>query len=109
MNCIVIINNDADQLKREEKSLGLKYKDIDIIGFTDPFMAVKYIINNSVSRVYVEVRLKPVTGFDLIKVLRKNIPCIEIYLIAEGDEFKEDAVRASANGYIMRENLLSDI
>lgn len=109
MKCIVIINNDAEQLKREKRSIGLRYKGVEVMGVSDPFMAVKFILNNNVSRVYVEVKLKPVSGFDLLKVLRKNTPLVEVYLVAEGNEFKEDAMRASANGYIMRGKLLLDM
>lgn len=109
MKCIVIVNNDAEQLKKEKKFFQLKYKDAEIVLFTDPFMAVKFILNNNVDRIYSEVILKPVSGFILLKVLRKNIPDVQVYLISDGNGFREDAMRASANGYVMREEMLSDI
>ena len=106
MKYVVIVNNDVDQLKIEKQFIKNKHIEAEILVFTDPFMAAKYICNNKVVRVYVDVDLKPVNGFEFLKVLRKNTLNVEVYLIADTNIYKEDALRESADGYIVRKDIL---
>lgn len=61
--------------------------------------------------VIVDVSLKHESGLDLIKVLRRDYPSVSMLAMSQHDEaiFAERALRAGANGYLMKQEATSNI
>lgn len=61
--------------------------------------------------VIVDVSLKQESGLDLIRVLRRNFPRVALLAMSQHDEliFAEHALRAGANGYLMKQEATSNI
>lgn len=61
--------------------------------------------------VIVDVALKQESGLDLIKALRRSYPLVALLAMSQHDEmiFAEHALRAGANGYLMKQEATSSI
>ena len=61
--------------------------------------------------VIVDVALKQESGLDLIKALRRSYPLVAILAMSQHEEmiFAEHALRAGANGYLMKQEATSSI
>lgn len=61
--------------------------------------------------VIVDISLRQESGLDLIKVLRRNHPDVCLLAMSQHDEsiFAERALRAGANGYLMKQEATSHI
>ena len=61
--------------------------------------------------VIVDISLKQESGLELIKMLRRNSPRVALLAMSQYDEvvFAERALRAGANGYLMKQEVTSNI
>ena len=61
--------------------------------------------------VIVDISLKQESGLELIKTLRRNSPSVALLAMSQHDEvvFAEHALRAGANGYLMKQEATSNI
>ena len=61
--------------------------------------------------VIVDVALKQESGLDLIKALRRSYPLVALLAMSQHEEmiFAEHALRAGANGYLMKQEATSSI
>jgi len=61
--------------------------------------------------VIVDISLKQESGLELIKMLRRSCPHIALLAMSQHDElvFAEHALRAGANGYLMKQEATSNI
>ena len=61
--------------------------------------------------VIVDISLKQESGLNLIKTLRRNYPLVALLAMSQHDEmiFAERALRAGANGYLMKQEATSNI
>ena len=61
--------------------------------------------------VIVDVSLKHESGLDLVKTLRCSYPLVALLVMSQHDEaiFAEHALRAGANGYLMKQEATSNI
>ena len=61
--------------------------------------------------VIVDVALKQESGLDLIKALRRSYPLVALLAMSQHEEmiFAEHALRAGANGYLMKQEATSNI
>jgi DNA-binding NarL/FixJ family response regulator len=61
--------------------------------------------------VIVDISLRQESGLDLIKALRRNHPQLALLAMSQHDEaiFAEQALRAGANGYLMKQEATSHI
>ncbi|MEG0878785.1 MAG: response regulator [Oscillospiraceae bacterium] len=74
----------------------------EIQPFTDPLLSAKYICNNPVDMVFVADDMRPVNGFRLMQVLRKNIPMLAVVMLSDSEQNRVDAIHAGVNDYLLK-------
>jgi two-component SAPR family response regulator len=65
-------------------------------------LSAKYIWHHPVDIVFAEERMRPVSGIDLLRVIRKEKPDMPVVIIAEDDCMQQQAVELIADGYWKR-------
>lgn len=101
MNFVVVDNNksDSDLLA---KALTAAMPECQVQPFTDPLLSAKYICNNPVDMVFLADSMRPVNGFGLLQVLRKNIPELTVIMLSDSDLNKVDAIHAGVDDYLLK-------
>lgn len=101
MNFVVVDNSKID-LGLLAKAIAVAVPECQVQLFTDPLLAAKYICNNLVDMVFLADAMRPVNGFRLLQVLRKNIPQLAIVMLSDSDANKVDAIHAGVNEYLLK-------
>ncbi|MEF9916003.1 MAG: response regulator [Lachnospiraceae bacterium] len=101
MNFVVVDNNKND-LELVAKAIRKAVSECQIQPFTDPLLSAKYICNNPVDMVFLADTMRPVNGFRLLQVLRKNVPKLAVVMLLNDEKHKMDAVHAGADGYLLK-------
>lgn len=101
MNFVVVDNNKSD-LDLLAKAIMAAMPKCQIQRFTDPLLSAKYICNNPVDIVFLADCMRPVNGFRLLQVLRKNIPKLTVIMLSDSDLNKEIAIHAGADDYLLK-------
>ncbi|MEG0830573.1 MAG: response regulator [Anaerovoracaceae bacterium] len=101
MNFVVVDNNKSD-LELLAKALRKSVPECEIQPFTDPLLSAKYICNNPVDAVFLADTMRPVNGFRLMQVLRKNIPELAVVMLSNYEQNRMDAVRAGFDNYLLK-------
>lgn len=97
----MLIDPNAEQAA-ETKSY-LKESGDKIIVFCDPMEAVKYGYNHEVDVVYTEVDMPRMSGFDMIRLLRKRYTDIKVYFVTgSGTRYLKLAKQAELTGYYIK-------
>ena len=78
---------------------------------SDAQEALAAIANCAPSLAIIDISLKKESGLDLIKTLRRAYPRLALLAMSQHDEsiFAERALRAGANGYLMKQEATQDI
>ena len=69
------------------------------------------VLNNKVDAVLLDEEVDKANGLDFVKMLRKQKTTVPVFIIAEAEDFREEAMDAGADGYFVlpgSEELLSD-
>lgn len=93
MNFVVVDNNKSD-LDLLADAITAAIPECQVQLFTDPLLSAKYICNNSVDMVFLADAMRPVNGFRLMQVLRKNIPKLVVAMLSSNEVNRVDAIRA---------------
>ncbi|MEG1351439.1 MAG: response regulator [Oscillospiraceae bacterium] len=101
MNFVVVDNNKND-LELLATAIRKAMPDCRIQPFTDPLLSAKYICNNPVDMVFLADVMRPVSGFRLMQVLRKNVPRLAIVMLSDSDLNRVDAIHAGADDYLLK-------
>ncbi|MEG0377951.1 MAG: response regulator [Angelakisella sp.] len=101
MNFVVVDNNKID-LELLAKTIRKAVPECQIKPFTDPLLSAKYICNNPVDMVFLADAMRPVNGFRLIQVLRKNVPKLAIVMLSNDEQNRVDAVHAGVDDYLLK-------
>lgn len=101
MNFVVVDNNETDLALLTDIIYSAVPK-CKILPFTDPLLSAKYICNNEVNAVFLADTMRPVNGFRLLKVLRKNIPKLAVIMISTSDANRVDAIQAGVDDYLIK-------
>lgn len=99
---IVVVDNDPNDLSQLTDALAALCPNSQIQAFTDPLLSAKYICNHFVDMVFLTDAMRPVNGFKLMRVLRKNIPKLEIVMLSSGEEGRRDAMQAGFDDYLIK-------
>ena len=72
--------------------------------FRDPLFALQYAYDNQrqVDILYTVAQMQRLSGFDLARQMSKTSPELRVCLLWDNDEFREDAQRLGADGYIIK-------
>lgn len=98
----VVVDNDQKDLDLLAQTLAEAVPNCRIQPFTDPLLSAKYICNNQVSMVFIADNMRPVNGFRLLQVLRKNVPALSIVMLSDSNVNRTDAIRAGINNYLIK-------
>ncbi|MEG1945411.1 MAG: response regulator [Oscillospiraceae bacterium] len=101
MNFAVVDNNKND-LELLAKTIRNAMPDCRIQLFSDPLLSAKYICNNPVDIVFLTDSMRPVNGFRLLQVLKKNVPRLAVVMLSDSDLNRVDAIRAGADDYLLK-------
>lgn len=101
MNFVVVDNNKND-LEVVSKAITTAMPECQVQLFTDPLLSAKYICNNPVDMVFLTDSMRPVNGFRLLQVLRKNIPKLAVIMLSDSDRNRIDAMNAEVTEYLLK-------
>lgn len=101
MNFVVVDNNKGD-LESLSQMLIEAMPECQIQSFTDPLLSAKYICNNHVDIVFLTDSMRPVNGFRLLQVLRKNIPKLAVVMLSADEKNRIDAFQAGVTDYLLK-------
>ncbi|MEG1781187.1 MAG: response regulator [Clostridium sp.] len=101
MNFVVVDNNEND-LELLVKTIRKEIPECQIQSFTDPLLSAKYICNNPVDMVFLTDTMRPVNGFRLMQVLRKNVPKLAVVMLSDDEHNRLDAVHAGVDDYLLK-------
>ncbi|MDR3237615.1 MAG: response regulator transcription factor [Spirochaetia bacterium] len=101
----IILVEDHPIFRRGLAQLINSTEDLQVCGETDDFMgAVNIIKETNPDLVIIDITLKNGNGIELIKDIKAQYPKIKIIVLSMHDEkvYAERALRAGANGYMMK-------
>lgn len=101
MNFVVVDNNKSD-LDLLADTITAAMPNCQVERFTDPLLSAKYICNNPVDMVFVADAMHPVNGFQLLQVLRKNIPKLAVVMLSSSELNRIDAIQAGVDDYVVK-------
>ena len=93
--------NKAD-LKALIKYLRLAYPDCEVVMFTDPLDAAKYIRDNPIDVLFTEAAMLGMTGFGLQEAAQTAQPAVLTVFVTATDAYAGKALRARAAGYVIK-------
>lgn len=94
----IVVDPDAAQLIQTKDCL--EKDGVTAVAFCDPMAAVQYGYNHEVDAVYTEVDMPRISGFDLVRLLRKRHMDIKTYFVTGGGtQYLELANQAGLTGY----------
>ena len=99
---IIVVDPDLAEQKKLIELLCQLYGPLNVRGFADPLLAVKYGANNHIDALYAVTGMKRLSGFELGKLLRDLQPKIQLNFIADDEREREDAMRIMADSCILR-------
>lgn len=80
-----------------------KLEIIEVIGSTSiPEEGVQQIINKRPDLVFVDVEMPRMSGFDVVKAIRKENPSIEIVFVTAYDQYAIKAIKEKAFDYLLK-------
>lgn len=77
------------------------YPEDIVVPIDDGMSAVQFVFHNPVDMVYTELQGRPLTGFDVGRMVRKERPNVAVCLIADTADYVSDALRQGCNGYYL--------
>lgn len=99
---ILIVDNHHDDLNQTMKCLQSIFPDAYLIPCDDSMDAVRYGYNHKVDVVYTEVVMTHITGFDVVRLLRKTNPNILVYYLSNTKQHLQLSIKNKGNGYYLK-------
>ncbi len=102
MKKILIIDDDKLILKSIEKQL--KNKNYSLKFINDPIIALDDIINNKYDLILCDIRMKTISGLDLLKKVKINYPEIPVIILTGfvDDKLMEEAKKMGCNDFLIK-------
>lgn len=98
---IVLVSNNLTQLDELEKTVHEAFPNSEVVGFSNPFLSAEYVAQNSVELALIAAELRPPSGMQLLKVLRRSKPQLPAILFADTEQYRIAAKDAGADGYFV--------
>jgi DNA-binding NarL/FixJ family response regulator len=108
----VFIVDDHPLLRQGLTLLINQQQDLEVCGWAeDAEAALRAIANNRPGMMIVDISLNGTDGLDLLKTIRSFDGALPVLILSMHDEgvYAERALRAGANGYIMKQQATEDV
>ena len=100
---VIAVDPDPDDLVRLSESIRrIMPPGTSVECFRDPLFAHQYACLNPVDALYALAEMKHMTGFEIARFLRGKYPQLLVYLLWHNDDYRRDAQRLGADGYIVK-------
>lgn len=95
--CIMAVDAQPETLADLREKLHAAFPKDTIASFADPLEALKYAERNKIDLLFTDVRLRPIDGYELVKVLRQK-QSFYAYIISGTRECPDDLRWMNVNG-----------
>ena len=101
---IMIVENNAEDMKKLQSFVAKCYADSNIIAFTNSSDALDFIRSGefSVDLCFTEVVMPGISGFKLVTELREHNKYSKAVFVADTAEYAVDAWKYNVNDYILK-------
>lgn len=99
---IIIIDDDSLILRSIEKQLNKENFEIELIN--DPLAGLKRLENEKYSLLICDIRMKPITGLELLKIIKSTQPDIPVIIMTGfiDDGIMEKAKEIGYDDYLIK-------
>lgn len=97
---IIIVSNHNAALEGLEKVIKETYPEWKVVRFTDSFYFVQYVEKNTADLALVAAWLRPLTGIDILKIMKRINQDLPTVVFADTEEYRAEAKYAGAYDYI---------
>ena len=95
-------DNNTETLANLSEAVHLAFPDAQVLPFQDELLAGQYISNNPVDFLFARVDNRRMSGFDILRFVRRVDNAPNTVLVADSQELRDDAIRADAFGFLPR-------
>lgn len=99
---ILVVDNKPGELNHTVNCLKSLYPQALLIPFEDAMDAVRYGYNHPVDVLYTEVTMRHITGFDVVRLLRKKHPEVRAFFISDSEEYLKLSIQNGGKGYYLK-------
>ncbi len=97
----IIVDDEKKALINLEKKVKQLYPDFEHLGsFSNPVKALKFINDNEIDLVFLDIEMPNLSGFDLLS--KTDNPDFEIIFVTAYNQYAIDAIKHAAIGYIVK-------
>lgn len=106
---IAAVDPSKKDLKLLVKYLRLVFAGCEVVMFTDPEDAARYIQDTPIDVLFTEIVMRGMTGFGLQSAAQAVQPAVLTVFVADNDSFAGDAIKSRATGYIVKPATMSTV
>lgn len=99
---ITAVDPNKKDLKLLVKFLRMAFPGCEVVMFSDPEAAARYVQDNPVDVLYTEAAMLYMTGFDLQAAAEAVQPAILTVFVTDTDTYAGQAIKSRAQGYIVK-------
>lgn len=101
---IMLVDNNADELRRLQSCVAACYPNSDIMPFADSRKAMECIRSDkfSIDMCFTDIVMPSVTGFGLVKELRKHNKKAKLVFISDTPDYAKEAWHYYVNDYLLK-------
>lgn len=99
---VLIVDNDRESLCNLENCIKRCRMEDNIISFLDSALAMDYLKEHEVDILFTEVKMTGISGFSLVKSLKKKGGNPYIVFVTATPEYAMNAWEAHVSGYILK-------
>lgn len=106
---IAAVDPNKRDLKLLVKTLRRLYPNSEVVMFTDPEEAAKYIRDNPIDVLFTEIVMRGMTGFGLQAAAEAVQPAVITVLTTATGDYSMQAIKSRAEGYVLKPVKTEDI
>ena len=100
---VLLVDDENLQLLRLETEVKKVIKDeSEIISFSNPVEASKYIEQNKIDIAFLDIEMPVINGIKLAKLLKTSNPLVNIIFVTAYDKYALSACQLHASGYLSK-------
>ena len=101
---VAVVEDKIDLKIALEEIIGMSTTCVHIASYTSGEIAISELLNNVPDVVLMDINLGDISGIEVVRQLKSKMPSVKYMMctIYEEDEKIFDALRAGANGYILK-------
>lgn len=98
----VTVDEDRVRLETLTKLLVRTFPGSVIYQYTDPVFAVINMENQKIDVVFVNLNIMQRNDWKLLELLRRKQPNLQVFILADNEQFRETAMQRGAWEYVVR-------